>query len=641
MSHTKTEQALRAILLGGTIVAGLCAAQGASAQPFSSVVAFGDSYADNGNVFRLAGVPFPPQYPTGRFSGGTNFVDTTATLLGVPQFNFAIGGAQAGATNVSSPLLPGFQQEYTGFIRAGGFFLPTDVLAISIGGNDARAYELAGRPLSGVNAAASVTAAQATAGINALVGVGARNIVFTAGDVGSLAEVVGRPIAQIGTAYSQAYNAQMQQNLAVLAASGVRVEYIDNSLVLAAVRANPASGITNFTQACLPACLNNPALQAQYAFYDTVHLTSAAFSYVGQYIVNRLNAPLTLSAQGDLGLRATTDLVSTMFGRLDLFGADRGPTIVPAAPVTFAPPRVTKGYDQPAPVLAAPQPVVNPFSVYILANGSTGRRNFGASTIGYDWDSIGGTIGAEYRFGREAIVGGLFQFSNPNARLNGGFGTTDAQSYQFGLYGAITRNNFFAQGLIGGGFQNYNNVRPGVLLGNISSSPTGSSFAAAGKIGYLFETPFSIIPGSRSRIGPIVGATYATSHTGNYTEAGDPALTLNVGRQRAELLVGSAGAQLRNEFALQGTSFETFTNITAEKDFRGSGRLIQYGATSAPIIVNTFGVPNPSDRVYARISSGFSVGVIPGVALQLTTSSSFFRKGGNDFGGQGGVKISF
>ena len=45
---------------------------------FSTIQAFGDSYADTGNLFKAIGPS--PLYPTGRFSGGTNFVDTTSQL---------------------------------------------------------------------------------------------------------------------------------------------------------------------------------------------------------------------------------------------------------------------------------------------------------------------------------------------------------------------------------------------------------------------------------------------------------------------------------------------------------------------------------------------------------------------------------
>src|SRR3954463_4835092 len=87
----------------------------ASAQTvFTTIQAFGDSYADTGNLIKIIG----PQalYPNGRFSGGTNFVDTTSALLGIPQNNFAIGGATSGPTNVVAPGIPGFTQEWQGFI---------------------------------------------------------------------------------------------------------------------------------------------------------------------------------------------------------------------------------------------------------------------------------------------------------------------------------------------------------------------------------------------------------------------------------------------------------------------------------------------------------------------------------------------
>src|SRR6202171_4791087 len=257
---------------------------------FTTIQAFGDSYADIGNVFRIAGIPNPPQYPTGRFSGGTNFIDTTSALLGIPQANFAIGGATSGATNVSSPFLPGFTQEWQGFIASGKSFTPSDLLEMSVGGNDARAYRLAGGTLAGVPAAATTSFNQTMAGINALVGVGARNIVFTTGDVSTLPEATGNPAAAIGSAYSQNYNAQIQVALAAIARSGVRVELVDIAAIGNLIKADLSRyGLTS-AGTCPVACIGNTALQKQLLFYvDAIHLTSHGFAILGEYIVNRLN----------------------------------------------------------------------------------------------------------------------------------------------------------------------------------------------------------------------------------------------------------------------------------------------------------------------------------------------------------------
>jgi phospholipase/lecithinase/hemolysin len=290
---------------------------------FTRIQAFGDSYADTGNLFKILGVPNPAVYPTGRFSGGTNFVDTTSALLGIPQLNFAIGGAKTSGNTVLGGF-GGFDQEVQGIL--GPFnvgpikIAPSDLVEISIGGNDARQYYQTGGTLAGVPAAAANSANIATAGINTLVADGARTIVFTVGDVSKLPEATGNPAAPIGAAYSQTYNNLMQIALANVARSGVRVEYVDTGLLGTLITANPARYGFTFTGACPVACVGNPALQNQYLFYvDGIHLTSHGFAVLGQYIVNRLNAPLTFAPQGELAQISAMGFASTLFGKLDLF----------------------------------------------------------------------------------------------------------------------------------------------------------------------------------------------------------------------------------------------------------------------------------------------------------------------------------
>jgi outer membrane lipase/esterase len=593
---------------------------------FTTIQAFGDSYADIGNAFRLAGVPNPAAYPTGRFSGGTNFIDTTSALLGIPQANFAIGGATSGTANVS-PGLPGFTQEWQQFIATGKTFAPGDLLEMSIGGNDARAYRLSGGTLAGVPAAATVSVNQTLAGINALVGVGARTLVFTTGDVGQLPEAIGNPNAAVGTAYSQYYNAQMQAALAAIARNGVRVELVDISLIGTLIKANPALyGISN-TGACPLTCIGNPALQNQYLFYfDGVHLTSHGFAIVGEYIVNRLEAPLTFAPQGDLAMNSVMGFASTLYGKLDMFRETYG--FVPSTMNAYA--AYTK-----APYLKAPPPApVNPWSFYMLANGGISDRQATVASNGFNLDSVGGTIGTEYRINNNAFVGGAFDYSNPKARLFNNAGTTDVNSYQLGIYGAWADAHFFAQGLATFGWQNFRNTRPGVV-DIITSNPDGNTFLAGGKFGYLFDA-------WRSQVGPIGGLTYARARVNGYTESGDPVLTLSVGPQTAEALVASAGVQFRIPFMVNGRVINPYLNLTAEDDLIGNGRIIQFGATSAPLIINNWAIPNGTlQHVYGRVAGGVVAPVTERVALTVNLSRTLGHQGGDDFYGAGGLKISF
>lgn len=624
--HTGTKSAL----LGAVVAAGATlfplGDEAAAQTVFTTIQAFGDSYADTGNLFKILGVANPPQYPTGRFSGGTNFVDTTSSLLGISQNNFAIGGAKTDTTNTVGPGIPGFTQEWQGFVASGKKISSSDLVEISIGGNDARQYYQTGGTLAGVQAAATNSATQALNGINALVGVGARTLVFTTGDVGQLPEATGNPAASIGTAYSLNYNAQMQAALAAIARSGVRVELVDVSLLGSLIKANPSRyGVAN-VGACPLACIGNPALQNQYLFYfDGVHLTSLGFAIMGEYIVNRLNAPLTLPAQGDVGLNSAMGFASTLFGKLDNF---REMSLVSSSMNAYA--AYTKVPYTKGPV-AAP---ANPWSFYMLGNGAYSDRQATVASNGFNLNSVGGTIGTEYRINNNAFVGAAFDYSNPKARFFNNGGTTEANAYQFGAYGAWTNAHFFAQGLATVGWQNYRNSRPGVV-DTITSNPDGTSFVAAGKVGYLFDV-------GKSQVGPIGGLIYARARVNGYTENGDPVLALNVGQQTAETLIGSVGAQFRFPFLVSGRIISPYVNLTMDDDFIGNGRIIQFGATSAPLIVNNWNVPNStSQHVYGRVAAGVVAPVSNTVALTANISQTFARQGGNDFYGNGGLKISF
>ena len=116
MISTKTA---RLALAAATVLTAFAAPAGA--QQIGRIVAFGDSYADDGNFFELAAIPPATTtiYTTGRFSGGTNYVDTLGTILSVPIDNFAIGGAQSGISNTNNPFNWGLTYEVDQFLNVG------------------------------------------------------------------------------------------------------------------------------------------------------------------------------------------------------------------------------------------------------------------------------------------------------------------------------------------------------------------------------------------------------------------------------------------------------------------------------------------------------------------------------------------
>jgi hypothetical protein len=93
---------------------------------------------------------------------------------------------------------------------------------------------------------------------------------------------------------------------------------------------------------------------------------------------------------------------------------------------------------------------------------------------------------------------------------------------------------------------------------------------------------------------------------------------------------------------VNGRIINPYLNLTAEDDFIGNGRVIQFDATSAPLIVNNWSIPNgTSQNVYGRVAAGVVAPVWTNVSLTANVSRTFAHQGGDDFYGTGGLKISF
>ncbi len=592
-------------LTGAAVVAVAAAPRGAGAQQIETIVAFGESYADDGNLFEILGFnPAPAVYPTGRFSGGTNYIDTLAQILDADVQNFAIGGALTGNTNTNAPGLPGFQTEFGAFLSGGGGVFPTvtgtfdedDLLAISIGGNDARFYQQTGGTLAGAPAAAAVSVGQATAGLDALVGAGAQNISFLAGNTAGLPEVANDPNARaIRNAFSTTFNTGIQSALAGYADDGVIVHYLDLTTIADQIAANPmAYGLTS-AGACAPApqCITNFTYQSQFLFYvDNLHLTSAGFAIVARYVAAQLAAPLTLQGPAELGLDTARQFGRTLSSRVDVNGRD---------------------------------PTDPGLRLFLVGDHFSRDEDATDTNDQFDSDGVGATMGAEYSFGT-GVVGAAANFIRPRLRFGLDQSTIDSKSWQVGAYGGFGMGGLFGQGYAGFGKDRHRIERVGVVS-ELDARPDGSHVTAGAKAGYL-------VPMWRFRAGPMVAIDHARAKVDSYTEEGDAALTLNVSRQNLRSTTGQLGIEGRGSLT---EGVRSYVSLAAERQLSGNARTIRLSQTSAPGIVNQWDTSRPKET-YGRITSGTSIDLWDGVSLTTTVSTTFGRDGGDDLGLQVGFK---
>lgn len=597
----------------------------ASAQRVDRIVAVGDSYADDGNAFQL-GYNNPSAlavYPTGRFSGGLNYVDLLGQSLTAPIENFAIGGALAGSNNTlicfdapyGTPLCgEGFQYEVDQFLNVGtqsGAFPngPTtfdegDLLTVSIGGNDARFYQQVGGTLGGAPTAGAATAAAAKVQLDRLVAAGAPTISFLAGDTGRLPEIAGNPAgAAIRSSFSTAFNGAMQTTLAGYAANGVMVHYLDLSTVLDNIIANPtAYGITSGL--VCPTFPNTTCVvnSSGYLFYgDALHLTTDGFRIVSRYIAAQLTAPLTLQAPSDVGLDTARQWGRTLTSRVDG---------------------------------AAPRDGGEATGVRFFAVGDTSSRRAGATdrTDEYRVSMWGATAGVEFGFGN-GLAGLAVNYSKPKANFGNDASDDKGRSIQVGGYAGYAVGGAFIQGYAGYGWDKHDITRAGVVEA-MTASPKGKHYGLGIKGGYL-------MPLGKMRIGPVIALDYAKAKVNSYTESGDDALALNVSSINVKSFRGSAGLELRGDVDAGGLQFRPYGSALVEKDFSGDGRTFLFSQTASPLIVNSWTVDNVSKKAYGRINSGFSAGLGGGVTLDVGGSFTVGKKQGNETSGQLGLRVGF
>ncbi len=597
------------ILSSASLVAIAVIAAPASAQRVDNIVAFGDSYADTGNLFEIIGFnPAPLVYPTGRFSGGTNYIDSLSQLLDVPVENFAIGGANTNNTNVNGPGIPGFVTEWNAFLAGGGGPFPTvagtfdqsDLVTFSIGGNDARSYQLTGGTLAGAPAAAQASAAFATAGIDALVDAGARNISFLAGNTAVLPEVAANPAAQaIRNSFSTTFNTAMQPVLAGYAANGVTVHYLDLTMIGQQVTANPAAyGLTS-AGACAPApqCIADSNYTNQFLFYvDNLHLTSAGFAIVARYIDAQLTAPLTLEAPSDMALDTARQFGRTLAFRSDVNGRTAAPGI----------------------------------HVFVTGDGFSHRVGASQTNDGFKVDGWGATAGVEAGIGL-GVAGVAVNYTRPRVRFGNDAARDNARSYQIGAYAGVAAGPLFAQAQVGYGSDRHRIRRAGVV-DDLRADPDGHHILAGARGGYLM--PFGLF-----RAGPVVGLDYAKAKVKGYTEDGDPALSLDVSGQSYEALTGNLGLEVRGGVDVPGAGVHPYAQALLEKDFIGDGRTIFAAQTSAPGIVNRFDYESRSKKIYGRLNAGISASILGGLAVDASVSTTVGKKQGNELSGQLGLRI--
>ncbi|MCK9260940.1 MAG: SGNH/GDSL hydrolase family protein [Azoarcus sp.] len=308
------------------VVALMSAFQAPVLAAYSSLYVFGDSLADSGNFWQLAGGAWPPSPPYAQqFSNGPVAPQYLAERLGIPLLpssvggtNYAVGGATTGALNYgyetrgALPLpsaleMTGVHQQIESFAGSGTVFdRDSSLFMLWAGANDIfLALGTGGDPLG----AASNAVSNLIGSVGVLASIGVRNLLVpnmpNLGETPfglALPEADRLALSALSVGFNQALASALGSLRTAILPSVPDFNLIefDTAGLLHDVIANPAEfGLLDATASCFnpndPTNLGNVIAGCPgYLFFDTVHPTTVAHQILGERFYAAVPEPGTL-----------------------------------------------------------------------------------------------------------------------------------------------------------------------------------------------------------------------------------------------------------------------------------------------------------------------------------------------------------
>lgn len=574
--------------LSAALALALTASTAAQAQQFSSVVSFGDSLTDAGNVGALNGLP-----PGSSFT--TNPDPTYAQLLSLflgngaqsnnsplipgssAGTNYAYGGACAisngSAIATTIPGVPTFTcanspgsfsltTQFGTYLSAhGGAADPNALYTYWAGANDilsaqgiATAYVLGGGNPANASTIVQTIVGQAGATaigqIAALQNAGAKTIVvFNLPDLGRTPLNVNTANQAGASALTTVYNLQFNGGLANLKDGIVA---INTYALFNEILANPSAyGFTNTTGkacvgsslACGPASSGYPYApsSATYLFADDIHPSGRAHALLANVAYATISAPGLVSLAPEVALQsayshntAISDALDSEWAAGSEVGKIRGFTTV-----------------------------------------QFGQQNISATDYqpGLDGNSIGLNLGATYRMSEGATFGVAASLSNSEAKA-GGMGDFDGSSVLFGVFGQYEVNGLYGRVALSGGSTDMD-IRRNIDMLSFTRVETGSTGishqSGTLEVGYSFK-------GDAFTHGPFAGVEVNKAKVEAYVEDSNNGSAMRFDSFTRDSNISRVGYQFTGSFG----SFKPFVRVAWVKENNDDQASVRGGTASLP-----------------------------------------------------------
>lgn len=253
---------------------------------------------------------------------------------------------------------------------------------------------------------------------------------------------------------------------------------------------------------------------------------------------------------------------------------------------------------------------------------ATGNFVFGdhdrtSRVTGFDFDTLGFTVGADYKLTDEFFLGSAFQYAASDINFDRGGGGTEIDSYSVTVYSSYNHpTGFYLDGILRYGWNDYTQDRNYTALGqNLSAKADydGIDYSAS------LSGGFNIALGGLS-IRPYGRFEYFAVDIDSYQEKAKNSTAINsisilaVNQQNQQSIITALGVQAN--YAISTSFGIILPTLSAEwvHEYKNNSRTIRSELINIPLSpVITSKTDNP-DRNYFNLSPGISTVLAHGVS---------------------------
>ena len=264
--------------------------------------------------------------------------------------------------------------------------------------------------------------------------------------------------------------------------------------------------------------------------------------------------------------------------------------------------------------------------------GSFGNQDVTAREPGFDFHTVGATVGADYRFTDQFILGLAGSYLRTSLDLDGSAGDSRANGYSLSAYtNYYVLEKLYVDGIATFGWNTYDTERNNTEgNGTARASTDGPQFSFSVGSGYDFNVgPLAF--------GPAVRVDYVRVHIDSYHETGAGPSNARIDSQTIESLTTNVGGQARYVVSTAWGVLSPFVRAEWVHEFKGDNRTVTASVGPTVVTLQT----NTPDRDYLNLGIGMSATFKKGVSAFIDYDVVLGRTNFTSHAFTGGVRIEF